>query len=39
MNSKTKGQKVSAEIRGGSTVTYTSRPLPKPAPQSPGKNK
>lgn len=23
-------------IRGGTTVTYTSRPLPKPAPQNPG---
>lgn len=39
MSNNTKGQKVSAEIRGGSTLTYTSRPLPKPMPQKPGKNK
>lgn len=37
MSDKIKGQKSSAEIRGGSTLTYTSRPLPKPAPQKPGK--
>lgn len=27
------------DIRGGTTVTYTSRPLPKPSPQNPGSKK